>query len=231
MRRLRTLAIHDERGTTLAELVVALAAGMVVILGVTSLVTSSLDTSVKVSKHVEATQQSRIVLTRLIDELNSACIMPKLAPVKESSSSSMLRFIHARGSEVTPAPTLSVVSLEGTKLVQADYAWKEGTAPNWVFQSTPSATTQLMTGVEQISSTTPIFGYYSYSEGGVSKTRLTTPLSATSAADTIQVSIALKVAPRGGSSEESAPSHIQDSATFRLTAASYHPETVSLPCQ
>lgn len=215
----------------MAEMVVALATGMVVLTGLTMMVVSSLHTTTRVSKHVEATQRSRIVLTRLIDELDSACIMPKLAPVKEGSTGTVLKFVHASGSAATPTPTLSVVSLEGTTLTQMDYAWSSGAAPNWVFQTTPSATTKLMTGVTQISSTIPIFSYYLYSEGGVSKTRLATPLSAVGAADTIQVGVALKAAPNGGASDEATPAHIQDSATFRLTAAPYQTEAVSLPCR
>lgn len=230
-RRLRLL--RDERGTTLAEMVVGMAMAAIVLTGVTTMVISSLHTQKRVSQRVEATQSSRQVLTRLIDELNSSCIMPKIAPVQQASTGSILRFVHANGSAVTPTPTLSVVSLQGTNLIQTDYPLKEGNPPNWVFdESKPSTSTLLMAGVSQISPSTQIFRYYAYSTatGGVSTTPLATPLSVADSLTAIQVGVALQVAPRGGTTETGTPAHIEDSATMRLTAASYL-ETPSLPCQ
>ena len=223
--------VRDQRGTTLAEMVVAMACGAIVLVGVTTMVVSQLHTTKRVSKRVEATQSSRQVLTYLIDELNSACIMPKIAPVQQQSSGSVLRFIHARGNEVTPVPTLSVVSLEATTLWQRDYPLKEGSAPNWVFEEKkPTAQTQLMTGVGQVSASKPIFSYFPFSTttGTISETPLPTPLSIANALTAIQVGVALKVVPRGGLTEEGTPAHIEDSATLRLTAAPY--QSGALPC-
>jgi hypothetical protein len=226
--------VRDQRGTTLAELVIAMAAAGVVMMGVTSMVLSSMNTTTRVSKRVEATQNSRIVLTRLIDELNSSCVLPRMAPVQQGSTGVVLRFIHGSGSAVTPTPVLSVVGLEGTKLLQQDYAWMSGTAPNWTFEEEhPVTTTELMTGVSQISPSKPLFRYYAYSgeAGRVSETPMTTPLSTAIAPTVIQVGVALKVAPRGPSTDEATPAQIEDSATLRLTAASFHSEVLSLPCQ
>jgi hypothetical protein len=232
LRFARRLA-RDERGTTLAEMVVAMAVGGVVLMGTTVMVLGTMHTTTRVSKRVEATQNSRVVLTKLIDELNSSCVMPKLAPIQEKSTGEVLRFVHGSGSAVTPVPTLSVVRLNGTELLQEDFALREGTPPNWKFEELkPVATTQLMKGVSQISANTPLFRYYAYSTttGATSETALGTPLVGTTAQTVIQVGVALKVAP-SGSSEASAQAHIEDSATLRLTAASYHTTTPSLPCQ
>jgi hypothetical protein len=228
----RFRVIRDQRGTTLAELVVAMAAGAIVLAGVTTMVVSQLHTTKRVSQRVEATQSSRQVLTFLIDELNSSCIMPKIAPIQQQSAGSVLRFVHASGSAVAPIPTLSVVSLQGTTLAQTDYALKEGNAPNWVFNETkPAAFRQLMTGVGQLSASKPIFRYYAFSaeKGTISETPLTTPLSIANALTVVQVGVALKVVPRGGLTEEGTPAHIEDSATLRLTAAPY--QSGALPCQ
>lgn len=227
---------RDQRGMTLAEMVIAMAIGGIVLVATTTLVLGTMRATHKVSKRVESTQNSRIVLTDLIDELNSSCIMPKVAPIREGSSGEELRFVHARGNAVTPTPILSTVSLDKeakTTLVQRDYAWVSGSAPNWVFnEAKPVSTTQLMTGVTQISAAKPLFRYYAYSPttGAPSETPLATPLSVPSALTVIQVGVALRVAPRG-SSDETIPAQIEDSATLRLTAASYHPGTASLPCQ
>jgi prepilin-type N-terminal cleavage/methylation domain-containing protein len=227
---------RDERGMTLAEMVVAMAIGGIVLVATTTLVLGTMRATTKVSKRVESTSNSRIVLTDLVDELNSSCIMPKVAPIREGSSGGELRFVHARGSAVTPTPILSKISLDETAkttLVQRDYAYVSGNAPYWVFnESKPISTTQLMTGVSQISASQPLFRYYAYSPatGTTSEIPLATPLSVPSAQTVIQVGVALKVSPRG-SSDETIPIQIEDSSSLRLTAASYHAGAPSLPCQ
>ncbi len=235
--RLKRLDIaRDERGMTLAEMVVAMGIGGVVLVATTTLVLGTMSATHKVSKRVESTQNSRIVLTDLVDQLNSSCIMPKVAPIREGSSGGELRFVHARGSAVTPTPILSKISLDPTAkttLVQKDYAYVSGNAPSWVFdESKPISTTQLMTGVSQISASQPLFRYYAYSPatGTTSEVPLVTPLSVPSAQTVIQVGVALRVSPRG-SSDETVPIQIEDSASLRLTAASYHAGAPSLPCQ
>jgi hypothetical protein len=227
--------IRQERGTTLAELMVGLAAGTVVMLGLTTMVVVTLHASTRVTTRVDATQRGRMVLTRVIDQIHSACIAPKVPPIQKESTSTVLRFVHAAGAEVSPTPTLSVISLSGETLMQSDYAFKEGAAPAWVFQSTPNKTTQLMTNVSPISATRPVFTYYGSSAGAVSATPLEppgVPLSELDASRTIQVSMAFKASSgKGPSAEESTPARMQGSATLRLTAVSYNDQATSLPCQ
>ncbi|HVQ59984.1 MAG TPA: hypothetical protein VMS60_13860 [Solirubrobacterales bacterium] len=229
--RLRNL-LRSERGTTMPELLVGMATGMIVMLGMTTLVIVTVHTTARVSARVDATQRSRLTLTRVIDQLHSACIAPKIPPIRKESTSTSLRLIHAGGSQVSPVPTLTVFSLTGTTLTQSDYAWKSGAAPFWVFNTTPSATTDVMKHVTPISATQPVFTYYGSSSGAISGTPFVTPLSELDASRTIQVRIALKTAPfKGPTADESTPSRIQGSATLRLTAPSFNKEAPSLPCQ
>jgi hypothetical protein len=227
MKRLR----RDERGTTLAELLVGLGIGMVVMLGLTTLIVVTLHSSTRVSARVDATQRARLALTRVLDQLHSACLAPKVTPILEKSTGTELRFIHAVGAAVSPTPTLSIVSFNQGALSQTDYAWKEGSAPFWVFQTTPTKTTELMDQITTASASKPVFTYYASTGGGLG-TPLVTPLSAVDAIHTIHVTIAFKTAPRHGSAEEATPARIQGGATLRLTAApSYKQEVQSLPCQ
>ncbi len=144
--------------------------------------------------HVDANQRSRMTMYKVIDELHSACVASQIAPVQTGSTGTLLSFLHQSGSAVSPTPVLSKISLNGTTLSQSDYASTGGTAPTWTFSSTPSSTIQLMTGVSPTSGSS-IFNYYAYSNGQVASTPLTTPLSSTDAAKTVQVSVAFKVAP------------------------------------
>lgn len=219
---------HEQRGTTLAELVVGMAIGSVVMVGLSVLVIVTLHSTTKVSARVDATQQARMALTKVIDQLHSACVAPKAAPVRKESSGTMLRFVHATGAAVSPVPTLTVITYSGGTLTQADYAWKEGTAPFWVFnEETPIRVVTLATSISPMS-TKPVFSYYGYGVGALNETALATPLSELDASHTIQVGVAFKV---GAPREESTPARIQDGATFRLSASSFNPNAPSLPCQ
>ncbi|HET6997390.1 MAG TPA: hypothetical protein VFI03_02285 [Solirubrobacterales bacterium] len=224
--------LADERGTTLTELMVGLATGTVVMLGLTTLVMLTMHTTTRVSARVDSTQRARLSLNRIVDQLHSACIAPKVPPIRKESTSTELRFIHATGASVSPTPTLSVVRLSGTSLMQSDYAWKEGTAPYWVFQPTPIKTTLVMDHVSPISVTKPIFSYYASAAGAASEIGLPTPLSELDASRTIHVGIAYMAHPRSGpGSEDATPTRIRGGATFRLTAVSYNEAAPSMPCQ
>lgn len=227
----RVRPVRDERGTTLPELMIGLGIGMVVMLGLTTLVVVTLQSSTQVSARVDATQRARLALNRVLEQLHSACLVPKVAPILEKSTGTELRFLHAAGAAVSPTPTLSVVSFGEGALKQTDYAWKEGAAPFWIFQPTPSKTTLLMDQISAASASKPIFSYYASTGGGLG-TPLLTPLSTLDASRTIHVSIVFKTAPQGGGGNEATPARIQGGATMRLTAApSYKQEVQSLPCQ
>ncbi|MBK5219624.1 MAG: hypothetical protein JJE35_07550 [Thermoleophilia bacterium] len=221
---------RDQRGTTLVELVVGMASGLVVMVGLTTLILVTLHTTSRVSARVDATQTSRLTLNRVIDQLHSACIAPKVPPIRKESSSTELRFIHAPGSAVAPVPTLTTITYSAGALTQSDYDWKEGTAPFWVFKTTPSRTIALTDRVAPITGK-PIFSYHGYVSGTLSTTTLTVPLSELDASRTIHVTVAFMATPRNGNSEEATPARIQGSATLRLTASSYNPAAPSLPCQ
>jgi Tfp pilus assembly protein PilW len=224
--------VGDERGTTLTELMVGVAAGMVVIMALSMLILATMHGVSRVSARVEATQQGRIAIARVMEQLHSACIAPEVTPVKENSSGTLLRFVHQTGSSVSPTPILSEISLSGGALSQADFSATGGTAPNWTFASTPSATRQLLTGVAPIPGSTGIFYYYAYINGTPSSAPLTTPLISTDAARTILVRVALNVTPdKTTVADSGADASIQDSASLRLTPPSFNEKVTSLPCR
>ncbi len=229
----RRLRLADERGTTLIEMLVALSAGLVIFGAVTGLIVTTMHSSARVSARVHATQRARIVLTRIMEELHSACIAPEIAPVREKSTGTSLRFVHQTGSDVQPTPILSVIGLSGTTLSQSDYAQSGGTAPNWTFaEEKPTSTRTLLTGVSPISPSTSIFSYYAYSNGTISSTPQTTPLEATAALLTVQVQAALTVAPESTPVKDTgAPTSVRNSATLRLTPPSFNEGSPARPCQ
>lgn len=227
--------VHDQRGTTLTELVVGMGAGLVVMSGLIVLVMVTLNTTGRVSARVHATQEARLALTRIVDQLHSACIAPKVAPVRAGSTDSELRFVHATGGAVAPTPTLTKITYDGGALTQRDYAWKSGTAPFWVFdEAAPVREVLLNDRISPIGSG-PIFSYYGHVGGGVATTAFAAAapagLSELDASRTIQVSVAFKATPRNDNDEAATPARIQGSASLQLTASSYNPAAQSTPCQ
>jgi hypothetical protein len=228
MKRLPSL--HDERGTTLVELMVATAAGMVVMFAVTTVIVVTLHSSARVSARVDATQRGRIVIARMMEQLHSACILPEIAPVQEKSTGTTLRFVHQTGSGVALTPTLSVITLSGGTLTESDYKATAGPLPSWVFEASPSATRTLLTKVTPISPSSSIFSYYTYSNGAL--VQQTGELSSTIAKQILNVRVALTASPLTTPVKDAgSASSIQDSATFRLTPPSFNEKAISLPCQ
>jgi Tfp pilus assembly protein PilW len=228
----RLPSLRDERGTTLMEVLVALSTGMVVLAAISAVIVVSLRETGKINAKVDANQRARIALNKIVDQLHSACIAPQIAPVQVGSTGTLLSFIHQTGSAVAPTPVLTKINLEGTTLSQSDYAATGGQAPAWTFSLTPTSTRQLMTKISATSPSTSIFSYYSYTNGQVSATPLTTPLTAESTARTVKVAVAFTASPLTTTVKDAnAAANIQSSAVLRLTPASFSSGGVNLPCQ
>lgn len=228
----RLKPVSDERGTTLIEMLVALASGLVITVALTGLVITTLHGSARVTSRVHATQRARIVLTRVMEELHSSCIAPEIAPIQEKSSGTSLRFIHQVGAAVQPTPILSVISLSGTTLSQSDYETTGGVAPNWTFAEKASSSRTLLTGVSPISPSSSIFNYYRYTNGTISSTPQSTPLDSTGSALTVEVQTALTAAPESTPvADKGASATVQNSTTLRLTPPSFNEGSPARPCQ
>jgi Tfp pilus assembly protein PilW len=226
--------LRDERGTTLIELTVGLAVGAIVLMMLTTGIVVALHGSSRVGARVEATQNARIVLTRVMEELHSACVAPKIAPIQAGSTGTTIKFIRAAGTEgaaAAPTPTLTEISLNNGILTQSDYAATGGSAPTWTFSSTPT-TRRLMTKVGPVSGSSSIFSYFAYTNGALSTTPQTTPLSAGDAGLTVSVRMALTANPSTTPiADKGAAASVQDSTVLRLTPPSFNEQAVSLPCQ
>lgn len=224
--------MREERGATLIELVVACAAGVVVLATIGVVVIVSLRGTDRISTQVEATQRARQVLSQVIEELHSACLVSQIAPVQTGSTGTSISFLHQIGSEVAPTPILSTITLSEGNLTQSNYPSTGGSAPHWTFAAKPSTTEQLMTKISPTAPSTSIFNYYSYTNGEISATPLPTPLSETNASLTAQVGVALTAEPPNTPiTNPAAAANVQDSALLRFTPASYNSSTAELPCQ
>jgi hypothetical protein len=222
--------IRDERGTTMVEMLVAISMASVLMFAMTMVIVVTMHASARSSAEVSSTQLSRDGLASVIQQLHSACLSPRVAPVWEESSGTKLVFTHSTGSEVTAKPVKSEIVLKEGTLTQYDYASTGNLSPPWTFAE-KATSRQLMTDVAPIPPSTAVFSYYSAINGQISSTPLPTPLE-TNAKSTILVSVGLSSAPSVGkrSADPNVSTHIQDSALLRLTAPTFN-ETVSPPCE
>ncbi len=228
----RIRLIDDQRGTTLAEVVVATMAGTIIFLGLVMVVVASMHQQTRISKRVHATQEARTLVHKIVTELHSSCVASSVAPIQAGSTENSLVYVYQTGSGAALTPVLHKVSLSGTTLSLITYPATGGSTPKWTFSSTPSATQTLLTNVSGVSASEPLFRFYRYKEGAIPATPMPVPLSATEAPFAVQVDIALKVSPTGSTvTDAKAPGIVQDSAVLRFSPPSANVNASNLPCE
>jgi prepilin-type N-terminal cleavage/methylation domain-containing protein len=224
--------MRDQRGFTIIELLVSMAAGTIVAATIVMITTVALHNQDRIARRVDANQRGRPVMTRMIQELHSACVAPRITPVLAGSTGTSMSFLSKSGSAVSPTPDKHVITLSGTTLSESVFAATSGTAPGpWIFSGTASSTRQLLTNVTAPAGA--MFRYYAFVNGQLSTTPLpATPLSGTNAALTSIVSISFASSPTNGVSnfDPKSPISFTDSADLRLEAAGQYPNQDNLPC-
>lgn len=227
--------MSDQRGYTMIELLVSLFSVVAVLGAVSVIATVSIHSQDRIARRVEANQRARPIVTRIVNELHSACVAPRITPVVgdgtvNGSTATSIAFLSKSGSDVSPVPDKHVISLSGTILSESVYPASGGAAPTWTFSGTPSSTTQLLTNVSAPGGV--MFRYYDFQNGQLSSTPLAIPLSATSASRTAYVTVALTAMPTRGVTQLDPNSIITftDSADLRLESASQVPSQDNMPC-
>jgi Tfp pilus assembly protein PilW len=161
-------ALAAEEGVSLIELLVAILAGMIVIIALFNLQIVTLHQTSRVFTKVDATQHARVAIEDLENELHSACIVDNVTPIQSGSSATSLQFVSQEGNGATLTPVEHVISYSSSAqtLTDATYAETGETTnaqgqPVYTFASTASTSRVLLANVSQ-SGTTPIFQYFEY---------------------------------------------------------------------
>lgn len=169
--------VHAEAGYTLIELVVAMAIGMLVLVGLLSIVVVTLHSAQRSFTTVDATRQARTALAPIENELHSGCLGgSSTPPIQANSTGSNLVFLSYTGGGLGPRPVWHELTFSGTTLV--DHTYQATPNPNYDGSGTTAAylrgtagpSTNLLTNVSQQldSSGTPIpvFKYFAYAPEG-----------------------------------------------------------------
>jgi hypothetical protein len=209
---------------------------LVIMSAIVMMLTVSLRNQDRINKRVDANQRVRPVMTRIIQELHSACIAPRMTPIigngtTTGSTGTRISFLSKSGATVTPTPDLHVISLSAGTLSESVYPATGGTQPGpWTFSSTASSTTQLLTQVSAPAA--GMFQYYDFVNGQVDTSATTVPLTATDAAKVAIVKVTLSSSPTKGVStfDPGSPLVVSNSADLRLENAGQFPNQDNLPC-
>ena len=228
------MSLRPEHGVTLVELVISLAAGIVVLMAVLAMLDFSVKESAGAADRVEANQAGRTAMEQLVQELHSSCVAASVTPVVAGSDSTHLKFVSQFGSAAVLVPNFHVVSFANGALTDTVYAATGGTSPSWTFSATPTSSRTMASSLSSGAVngvTQPVFQYFSYVNGQLSATPLSTPLSATDAANAVQVTISFAAGPSDKSRQADRTVNLSDSVVLRYIPASGLSAVANLPCQ
>jgi hypothetical protein len=225
--------IRDESGFSLFELLIGIAVSLLTMSVVAVMVVAATHNQDRIARRVDANQRIRPVLSRIVDELHSACVAPRVVPVigdgtTNGSTATRITFVSGSGDDPTPLPDKHVVYLAGTTLKEDLYPGTGGVSPTWTYGS--PTTRNLLTGVSAPSG--GMFQYFRYQNGTLAlNTPLAVPLSATNAGLTAYVTIAITADPTSGPGRDANSTlTLSDAADLRLQPASQIATQDNLPC-
>jgi type II secretory pathway pseudopilin PulG len=171
-----SVRLRRQDGFTLVELLAAMAAGMVVLAGLVTVITVTLRQTTYTFSRVDATERARSMLNHVEDEMHSACLVNGVTPIQggaqgtQVSDANNLVFVSQFGTSASPTPVEHKITYSSATKTLTEYTYNATTAGSdptkWVFSSTPTlaAGKRLLTNVSQISvpKTLPVFQYFAY---------------------------------------------------------------------
>lgn len=137
--------MRDEHGFTLIEALVAMVTGVVVTGALFAILQFAVHQTSRISQVAQADQVSRTAMTRIVDELHSACLSAGFSPVQEKSTQTQLIFENGYSEQaevpgVYTAKGAVTGKIEGVREDSIEWAEKTGLLTD---------TVQLGTGAEE----------------------------------------------------------------------------------
>ena len=248
---------RDNAGLTLLEVLISMILALVVTLAAFAILDFTTNDVSRITERVHVDQAGRLSMERLILELRSACVTPKIAPVLTGSTGSVLKFISKTGTEnsfsqieehevIFTKPTAGVA---GTLLEKSwpSSSFTAGPPPTYTWNAAKESQLKLVTGVKESMTeeaspkAIPVFRYYRYYDkadaspvyGAINPKEVATPLTEAEAALVVKVTVTYTVTPEGhepGTFNSDRPTPFEDSAVIRLTPASESSSISNTPC-
>jgi hypothetical protein len=219
MIRRSRIDLRSEEGFTLPELLVGIIIGMIVVIASLNVLDNTVSLGTKVSKRVDATQRGRTGLDRITRDLQSMVCVPgdpaQDALIAGSDNSVDVYADLGDGSASRPPQRRTITYTPATRRLTESVYTPTGTAGAYVFPTTPTATTTLLSDVIQDGST-PIFTYYPIDptpDDDVAPTALSTSAGALAATDldnVARIRITFKALPSNRSTAKPGDAVMQD---------------------
>jgi type II secretory pathway pseudopilin PulG len=170
-------AMREEGGFSLIELMIAMVTGLIVTGVLFSVLIFSVNETTRLSDVAQANQLGRTTMTHIVDELHSACVTSRFAPIQETSTEGKLVFVTGY-SEEAEIPSVATVkggvrkeeiewNAKEEKLWDSSYPGTGESKGEYTFSATP---TKVLIG-ENITQSVepsgekkaiPIFKYFAY---------------------------------------------------------------------
>jgi Tfp pilus assembly protein PilW len=237
-------SLDDESGFMLVELLVAMISATVVTGALFAILIVGLHQNTQIDARVQATELGRPPMTRMVDELHSACIVKEFTPIQEKSGPNELIFVSAVGEEAVLKKAylhkIAYSSSEST-LTETTYASSGGEWPNFEFKSTPSTRRigEYINRSKSGETELPVFQYYKYATASSSTNAVTTleqmkvestGLTEAQSKEAAAVQIAYTAgAPEGKQYKPTI--ELTDQVTLGFTAPSAETPIVQKPCE
>jgi hypothetical protein len=216
--------LRGEAGTTLVELVTALALGLIVLMAGFVLLDRSVSVSQEIADRQEAVQRGRQAMELITRQLRSqVCLGEGTEPITHGDADSVSFYADlGDGTTNVEARTLSYEDPAGDPGRIVEHVTPGvGTYPDLAFPPESGVARPLLTGVEPVSeegAAQPIFRYFAFAPGSPTGDlqELATPLSATDAPKTVMVSIAFVALPDRVVPRELDATTLEDSVFIRI---------------
>jgi prepilin-type N-terminal cleavage/methylation domain-containing protein len=158
--------LGSESGFTLVELMVAMVAGVVVLLALGTIMDVTLRETTRSFTLVDATERARPVLEQIENQLHSGCFADEETPIQAGSGPNALIFMDAAGDSTTPTALWNEIDYNPaptSTLTESTYSTIYSVVngePNWA-RGTLISSKVLLTNVARNGST-PVFQYFAY---------------------------------------------------------------------
>ena len=201
-RRLRQLN-SDESGFTLPELLTAIVIGMVVLMAAFMLLDRTVASTARVSDRQEAVQRGRLTMELITRQLRSQVCLADDTPILAGDDNSVTFYANL-SSNPDSAQKRALRYVASEKRIYEDVYNGTGTYPALTFPASPTTSKELLRPVaqadEKVGSTMtprPIFRYYRYVPATTTGAlqQLTSPLTATTAAQVVMINVAFAALP------------------------------------
>lgn len=151
----------SQRGFTLVELLVATAAGIVVLGGLVAIMTTTMHQQQVIFSKIDATRRARLALATVENELHSGCVDGS-PPVQVGSTPTKLIFLSYSGNAASPVPVWHELTLASGTLTDTTYSTTTSSTPGQTWVKTGNGTTTTLLTNVTAQGSTPIFQYYAY---------------------------------------------------------------------